>query len=43
MRLEVDNEAERKQVFEEGWRVMKNRFYDGEDARRELGGGEGHV
>ncbi len=26
--LEVDNEAERKQVFEEGWRVMKNRFYD---------------
>jgi tricorn protease len=28
-RLEVDNEAERKQVFEEGWRVMKNRFYDG--------------
>jgi len=29
VRLEVDNEAERKQVFEEGWRVMKNRFYDG--------------
>src|SRR3984957_17702438 len=29
VRLEVDNEAERKQVFEEGWRMMKNRFYDG--------------
>ncbi len=29
VRLSVDNEAERKQVFEEGWRVMKNRFYDG--------------
>jgi tricorn protease len=29
VRLEVDNEAERKQVLEEGWRVMKNRFYDG--------------
>jgi tricorn protease len=29
VRLEIDNEAERKQVFEEGWRVMKNRFYDG--------------
>jgi tricorn protease len=29
VRLEVDNEAERRQVFEEGWRVMKNRFYDG--------------
>jgi tricorn protease len=29
VRMEVDNEAERKQVFEEGWRVMKNRFYDG--------------
>jgi tricorn protease len=28
VRLEVDNEAERRQVFEEGWRVMKNRFYD---------------
>ena len=29
VRMEVDSEAERKQVFEEGWRVMKNRFYDG--------------
>lgn len=29
VRFEVDKEAERKQVFEEGWRVMKNRFYDG--------------
>ncbi len=29
VKMEVDNEAERKQVFEEGWRVMKNRFYDG--------------
>jgi tricorn protease len=29
VRMELDNEAERRQVFEEGWRVMKNRFYDG--------------
>jgi tricorn protease len=28
VRLEVDHAAERRQVFEEGWRVMKNRFYD---------------
>ena len=28
VRMEVDLEAERKQVFEEAWRVMKNRFYD---------------
>jgi tricorn protease len=28
VRLEVDQAAERRQVFEEGWRVMKNRFYD---------------
>jgi len=28
VRLEVDEEAERRQVFEEAWRVMKNRFYD---------------
>lgn len=26
--MEVDNVAERKQVFDEAWRVMKNRFYD---------------
>jgi tricorn protease len=25
---ELDRKAERRQVFEEGWRVMKNRFYD---------------
>ncbi len=29
VRFEVDNDAERRQVFEEGWRVMKNRYYDG--------------
>jgi tricorn protease len=29
IRLEVDQEAERRQVFEESWRVMKGRFYDG--------------
>ncbi|MBI3209937.1 MAG: PD40 domain-containing protein [Candidatus Solibacter usitatus] len=28
VRLEVDAEAERRQVFEEAWRVMKFRFYD---------------
>ncbi|HWX23262.1 MAG TPA: S41 family peptidase [Candidatus Binatia bacterium] len=28
VRLEVDQIAERRQVFEEAWRVMKNRFYD---------------
>ncbi|HYT60558.1 MAG TPA: S41 family peptidase [Haliangiales bacterium] len=27
-RMEVDEVAERRQVFEEAWRVMKNRFYD---------------
>jgi tricorn protease len=27
-RVEVDHRAERKQVFEESWRVMKHRFYD---------------
>ena len=26
--LELDRKALRKEVFEEGWRVMKNRFYD---------------
>jgi tricorn protease len=29
VRMEVDRTAERRQVFEEAWRVMKNRFYDG--------------
>ncbi len=24
----IDRAAEREQVFEEAWRVMKNRFYD---------------
>ncbi|MCX6638493.1 MAG: S41 family peptidase, partial [Acidobacteria bacterium] len=28
VRLEVDQAAERRQVFQESWRVMKNRFYD---------------
>jgi tricorn protease len=28
LRLEVDQAAERRQVFEEAWRVMKFRFYD---------------
>lgn len=28
VRMVVDKPAERKQVFEEAWRVMKNRFYD---------------
>jgi len=28
VRLELDHEAERRQVFSEGWRVMKNQFYD---------------
>jgi tricorn protease len=27
-RVEVDHRAERKQVFNEAWRVMKHRFYD---------------
>jgi tricorn protease len=26
--MELDLKAQRRQVFEEGWRVMKNRFYD---------------
>jgi hypothetical protein len=26
--MEIDIAAERRQVFEEAWRVMKNRFYD---------------
>jgi tricorn protease len=26
--LEVDHKALRRQVFDEGWRIMKNRFYD---------------
>src|SRR3954465_6909117 len=28
--LEIDHKALRTQVFNEGWRIMKNRFYDGE-------------
>jgi tricorn protease len=28
VRIEIDRQAERRQVFEEAWRVMKNRFYD---------------
>ena len=34
--IEVDHKALRAQVFNEGWRIMKNRFYDAEDARRGL-------
>ena len=26
--MEIDRPAERKQIFEEAWRTMKNRFYD---------------
>jgi len=28
VRVEVDNREERQQVFQEAWRIMKNRFYD---------------
>ncbi len=28
LRVEVDHRAQREQVFEEGWRIMKHRFYD---------------
>ena len=28
LRMEIDTVAERREVFEEAWRVMKNRFYD---------------
>lgn len=28
LRMEIDVPAERREVFEEAWRVMKNRFYD---------------
>ena len=28
VRMEIDRPAERKQIFEEAWRTMKNRFYD---------------
>ncbi len=27
-RVDVDHRAERRQVFQESWRIMKNRFYD---------------
>jgi tricorn protease len=30
VRVEVDNREERKQVFSEAWRIMRNRFYDSE-------------
>jgi len=29
VKIEIDRRAERKQVFQESWRVMKHRFYDG--------------
>ncbi len=28
LKVEVDHRAQREQVFEEGWRIMKYRFYD---------------
>ncbi|BDC51065.1 tricorn protease [Bryobacterales bacterium F-183] len=28
LKVEVDQRAQRQQVFEEGWRIMKHRFYD---------------
>jgi tricorn protease len=28
LRVDVDHRAQREQVFEEGWRIMKHRFYD---------------
>ena len=28
VRVEIDHRAERKQVFEQAWRVMRDRFYD---------------
>ncbi len=28
VRMQIDRPAERRQVFEEAWRTMKNRFYD---------------
>jgi tricorn protease len=27
-RVEIDHQAERRQVFDESWRIMKHRFYD---------------
>jgi tricorn protease len=27
-RVEIDHEAQRRQVFEESWRIMRHRFYD---------------
>ena len=38
--MTVDRLAERKQVFEEAWRVMKNRFYDPEMHGVNWAGGE---
>ena len=28
LRMQIDRPAERRQIFEEAWRTMKNRFYD---------------
>jgi tricorn protease len=28
VKIEVDHRAERKEIFEESWRIMKHRFYD---------------
>jgi hypothetical protein len=38
--LEVDHKALRAQVFNEGWRIMKNRFYDAKMHGAELERGE---
>ena len=43
VRMEIDRAAERRQVFEEAWRMMKNRFYDRQHARRELGRRERYI
>ena len=39
--LEVDHKALRAQVFNEGWRIMKNRFYDAKMHGADWNGGEG--
>ena len=41
--LEVDHKALRAQVFNEGWRIMKNRFYDAKMHGADWTGREGDV
>ena len=43
VRMEIDIAAERKQVFEEAWRVMKKSLLRSQNARRELGRGQRQV